>query len=335
MGTSVWRRLIVAGVSVLCVVGAADAGAVTLAQRVERAAAFVAANQADDGSFPAFSAIGSTSDAVIAFASAGIGQTQVDDAIVFLRRQTRAGHVSGVGTIGKVVLAVEAAGRDGHAFGGHDLVAEIDGAQLPSGRFAGASVFDQALATLALTAADGGYDLASLSWLLAAQCPDGGWQFDRPYHPSTEGQHCGTAGDPSDYFRSDTNTTALVVSSIAPSGKDAYDHDPFAFFDAIRDTSHGGWGYTWGFDTTDANSTSLVIQAYAADGRDVPSGAGVALRDLQYPCGAFAFSWSATGTRTGRDLGATIGAIQGLLGEPLPVPPAGTLAEAPASSCPA
>ena len=31
-----------------------------------------------------------------------------------------------------------------------------------------------------------------------------------------------------------------------------------------------GWGYTWGFETTDANSTALVIQAYAAAGTPVP-----------------------------------------------------------------
>jgi len=100
-------------------------------------------------------------------------------------------------------------------------------------------------------------------------------------------------------------------------------HDPFAFLDRLRDRTHGpahgGWGFTWGFRTTDATSTSLVLQASAARGTAVPSGGREALRRLQYQCGAVAYSWK-HGARTGPDLGATIGAILGFLRAPLPVP---------------
>lgn len=333
MGTRASRRLAVATLLLVCLSAGAAGAATPL--RTEKAAAFVASRQLDNGSFPAFSSIGSTADAVAAFVAAGEGQTQVDDAIGYLRRQTRAGNVTGIGTIAKVVMAAVAAGKDPNAFGSHDLVTEITDTQLPSGRFGDATVFDQALATLAMTAVTGGYNLSSFSWLLHGQCPDGGWQYDRPYHAATEGQHCGTPGDPTDYFRSDTNTTSLVVQAIAPSGKGTWEVDPFAYFDATRDASHGGWGYTWGYETTDANSTALVIQAYVSASTVLPTGAAAALRELQYVCGAFAYSWTTAGKRTGRDLGATIGAIQGLTRTPSPVLPGDPLGGVPATTCPA
>jgi hypothetical protein len=82
---------------------------------------------------------------------------------------------------------------------------------------------------------------------------------------------------------------------------------------------YGGWSYDLSFVSTDANSTALVLQAYAAAHVAAPKGGLAALRDLQYPgCGAWAYSWS--GTSLGPpDIGATIGAIPGLLLDPLPI----------------
>ena len=65
-----------------------------------------------------------------------------------------------------------------------------------------------------------------------------------------------------DFFDSDTNTTSYVDPGVDAAGGATFATDPFAFFDAIRDGQRHGWGYTWGFQTTDANSTALVIQAY-------------------------------------------------------------------------
>ena len=128
---------------------------------------------------------------------------------------------------------------------------------------------------------------------------------------------------------------AQATQAIAAAGATStYPHDPFRFLERIRDTAYGGWGYSWSFSGTDANSTALVIQAYVASERAIPDGAIAALRRLQYPCGSFAFTRDAAGKKTGPDVGATVGAVLGLLRVARPVPDA-TLGPLPSpSTCP-
>jgi hypothetical protein len=315
MGRTLWRftTSFLIAFLVLATGGAASA-ATDDAARAASAMAYVGAQQLSNGSFPGFSSIGSTADAVLDMAATGYDR--IPDAIAYLRRQVRRGNVTGVGLTAKVVMAAEAAGADPNVFGGVDLIARITDAERPSGRFAGASVLDQALAILALDSASVAPTVAEGTWLADAQCPDGGWQFDRPYR-ATENRHCRDRNDPSDFFSSDTNTTAYVIMAL--NGLAVAAIDPFDFLTAIRDDRYHGWGYTWGFRRTDANSTALVIQAYRAAAIAVPVGAKRALRHLQYRCGAVAFSFTDGGTRTGRDVGASIGAVLGFLREPLPV----------------
>ena len=64
-----------------------------------------------------------------------------------------------------------------------------------------------------------------------------------------------------------------------------------------------------------------MIQAFTADGRPLPKSAMGALRRLQYRCGAVAYSFTDAGRRTGKDVGASIGAVLGFLRDPLPVTP--------------
>jgi hypothetical protein len=319
------RRILrgAAGVVLVCsIASATPAHATPLTADRHRAAAaarFLVASQAPNGSFRGFSPVGSTADAVLDLVALGRGAKPQREALGFLRRQVRKGTVVSVGLQAKVVLAVEAAGGDATAFGGQDLVSDISGTYRPSGRFGTAAVFDQALAILALRAAGLALNLQAATWLADAQCPDGGWQYDRP-HRASENGHC---VDPTknDYYGSDSNTTAYAIMALQ--GLTSPSRDPFAFLNRLRDlkagAQHGGWGFTWGYRTTDANSTSLVLQAYAATGTAVPAGGREALRRLQYRCGAVAYSWK-HGARTGPDLGATIGAILGFLRAPLPVP---------------
>jgi hypothetical protein len=308
---------LVAVMLLLAVTGQAVA-ALTDQQRAERAIGYLARTQADNGSIPGFSPIGSTADAVLAIRSANVGGDVEQAAIGFLRRQTVRGNVDTIGLKAKVVLALATTGRNAHDFGGHDLVGEITETERLTGRYGNATVFDQALAILAIYGATTTIDTQAMTWLRNAECPDGGWQFDRP-HRSTEGAHCGDASDPKDFFRSDTNTTAYAVMALSLPGG-SFEGDPFAFFTRIRDDVRGGWGYTWGFTDTDANSTALVIQGFAAASVPLPNGALAALRHLQYPrCGAFAFSFTGTGARTAPNVGATIGAVPGLLRVPLPI----------------
>jgi hypothetical protein len=321
MGRTLWRitAMIAATTVVLATGNVADAKKDD-EQRAAWAMAYVGAHQLANGSFPGFSSVGSTADAVMDMAATGYGG--IPDAIGYLRRQAQRGNVNGVGLTAKVLLAAEAAdgagvsGIDVNDFGGVDLVSAITSGEKPSGRFEGASVFDQALAILALVSASETPTDAEATWLADAQCPDGGWQFDRP-HRSSENRHCRDHHDPADFTSSDTNTTAMAVMALH--GLAAPAVDPFGFFRAIRDGRFHGWGYTWGFHRTDANSTSLVVQSYVADGRSVPHGGGRALRHLQYPCGAVAYSFTGDGIRTGKDVGASIGAVVGFLREPFPV----------------
>jgi hypothetical protein len=317
MGRTHRRVVSVVAAVILCLALPSQAIALTDQQRADRAIGYLARKQADNGSLPGFSPIGSTADAILAIRSANIGADVEQAALAFLRRQTSKGNVDTIGLKAKVVLALATTGRNAHAFGGHDLVGEITETQRLNGRYGNATVFDQALAILAVYGSTSTIDAQAVSWLRAAECPDGGWQFDRP-HRAVEGAHCGDASNPKDYFRSDTNTTAYAVMALSLPGT-GWDGNPFAFFTHIRDDTRG-WGYTWGFTDTDANSTALVIQAYAAASVALPHGALAALRGLQYRrCGAFAFTRTDAGTRTPPNLGATIGAVPGLLKIAFPI----------------
>jgi hypothetical protein len=337
------RRVFACLVVAAIVAGAPEVGAAAPLrdpQRIERAVGYIASHQKPNGSVPAFSPIGSTADAVVSFVAAGSGRPQVRRALGFLRRRVKANAVDTIGLQAKVTIALVASGRSPRDFGGLNLVKALRRSILPSGRFGDAPVFDDALATLALAGVGIAVPQPALDWLLAAQCPDGGWQYDEPAG-DTEDEHCRSTTDPdTDFFASDTNTTSYVVQALeAGSAVDpAFAADPFEFFASIRDAGFGGWGYSWGVETTDANSTALVIQAYAAVGLPVPDGAMKALRALQFPrCGAWAFTWTDQDggpVRDGPNVGATIGAVLGLLRLPLPVTGAthGPAADTPACS---
>ena len=311
------RRVTAALVTLTIVVApvAAHAAAPTDRQRAARAVAYLASKQKANGAIVAFSPVGSTADAVVAFVAAGVGRTRMSKAVGYLRSQVEAGRVDSVGLQAKVVLAVSAAGLDPRTFGGANLIKALRDTE-SGGHFGTSAVFDDAMALLALESAGVAPGLTTANWLLAAQCPDGGWAYDEPYDAATDDASC-YDGTPTDYFSSDSNTTSYVVQALTNMSKTDWVADPFAFFPTVRDHAKG-WGYSAGF-TTDANSTALVLQAYAEAGLPIPTGGMSALRRLQYPvCGAFAYT-STGGAKTDPDVGATIGAVPGLLRATLPV----------------
>ncbi|MEX0832987.1 MAG: hypothetical protein WD276_03800 [Actinomycetota bacterium] len=318
------RAAVMVAVASLLVASPARA-ALTNPERARRAAGYLASQQEPNGSIPAFSPIGSTADAVLSMVAANRGDRNIRRALNYLDRQVRQSNVTGIGLTAKVAMAAFAGGRNPRDFGGENLIFAIRSSEEQDGRYGVTTpVFDDALAMLALEAVGVSPSSSARDWLLDAQCTDGGWQFDEP-SAVTDDQHCHDTLSPgTDFFDSDTNTTALATMALIEAGSAPPDVDPFVFFVDIRDSQFRGWGYTWGFDTTDANSTALVIQAYAADGRELPMGAMAALKALQYSrCGAFAYSWMDNGmggfARTGPDTGATIGGILGLLRRPFPV----------------
>ena len=284
--------LLVAAALSLAVVAPASAAPSNAVVRARTASGFLASQQKNNGSIPAFSPIGSTADAIVSLVAVKRGPATIKKGLAYLTRQTQNGNVVGVGLQAKVVMAAVAAGRDPSSFGGQDLVDAIASTERPNGRFgAGTAVFDQALAILALSAAGRTVSDKATTWLAEGQCPDGGWEYLARWTPADD-DHCVSEADPgSDFFPSDTNTTSYAVQALSALGGDELANAPFDYFDEVRDPQFDGWGYTDGY-ATDANSTSLVIQAFAADERAIPAGALAALKQLQYTgCGAFAFTW--------------------------------------------
>lgn len=301
----------------------------TPARRARVASGFVVSNQNQDGSFPGFSQLGSTADAVVSLVAARRGPKAIKRALDYL--EDNVADADTIGEKAKLVMAAVAGGRDPLSFGGQNLVQQIAESEQQNGRYgATTEVFNHALAMLALEAAPTvDPSTNAFTWLVNAQCADGGWQFDEPPRPN-EDEHC-YSGDPNaDFFQSDTNTTSYAVQAIAahPQATAPLERSPFRFFRQIRDSEKRGWGYSWTFRLTDTNSTALVIQAFKAGERALPKGALRALKRLQYRLcgnarGAFPYSYEqredGSYKKTGRDVGATIAGVLGLLRKPLPV----------------
>lgn len=313
------RRSLVAvlAIAIVVTVPSAAGAAWTTPERIASAAGFISSEQRNNGSIPAFSLIGSTADAVVSLVAAQRGPINIKKALNFLTKRAEAGDLNGaIGLQAKVVMAAVAGGRNPRNFGGHDLVQEIAATEQPDGHYgASTAVFDHALAMLALEAAGQDPSAIARTWLLQQQCGDGGWAYDMGPQPNDD-SHCqDTIVPATDWFTSDTNTTANAVMALeADTGSGHPDADPFGYFDSVRDGSNG-WPYTGSWPGTDANSTALVIQAYAAASQQIPTGAMGALKGLQMKgCGGFRYQ-----TGLNPDVGSTIGGILGLSKQPLPV----------------
>ena len=302
----------------------------TSADRARIAARFLVSHQAEDGSFQALSAVGSTADAIFSLVAVRRAPRAIATAIAYL--ESDEAEIDTVGELAKVVLALVAAGEDPTSFGGRDLIAEIEAAQQLDGRYgAQTSVLGHAFGMLALEAAAAPATLPlAADWIVDAQCTGGGWQYLEPATPA-EDDECSLG--PLDVDRANTDTTAAAVQALAALPVPVPPrHDPFAFFEAAIDPAHGGWGYGFGIGTqTNSNSTAYVLQAYAAADRKPPGGTRRALARLQgrlcgSNAGGFFYTW---GDEDGdgsdervqpNDLAATIAAVPGLLLTPLPQP---------------
>lgn len=318
-------------------------------QEVARdAVRYLVSRQHDNGSFPGFSPIGSTADAALSMTIAGRGGAQVRDALRYLARKV---DEATLGQKAKIVMAAVAAGKDLSSYAGGDLIAQLQASQQSNGQYSEegdfSAVTTHALVSLALAAHGHGINDPAADWLVAAQCPDGGWQFDEPHQPG-EDEHC--YGGSTDFSTSDSNTTSYAVQALATHSHEMQlEADPFGYFPLTKDSVKGGYRYShedtqFGSPSyTDANSTALVIQAYlTCDTCDFAPPLR-ALRALEYShCGslqgAFAFTWqnvdgdlrrvpSKAEARAERSndgstvAGATIGVIPGLMLVSLPVEP--------------
>ncbi|MFN2594252.1 MAG: hypothetical protein ABR579_05120 [Actinomycetota bacterium] len=317
-------------------------------KRASLATRYVVTRQHKDGSFPGFSSIGATADGVLSLESAARGQKAIDKGISYLKANIDS---ASLGQKAKAAIAAVAAGQDPRSFGGHNLVKEMKSSQKSSGRYAEkgdfTAVITHSLVMIALDAAGTQPSAKAQSWLHDAQCPDGGWQYDGPREKG-ENKHCyDSTKSAKDFTTTDTNTTSYAVQAlVATHAKVLFKTNPFRYFASSRDDI-GGWRYSYKSRSggthvyMDSNSTALVLQAYAAEGKKIPAHGIRAIERLQYrKCGslegAFARTWEKSGGKLHRSpsitdakaekgsdgptvIGATVGAIPGLLGDPLPI----------------
>ncbi len=174
------------------------------------------------------------------------------------------------GPLAKSLLAVVVAGGDPTAFGGHDLVAELQALETTQGRFSDQSAYGdysntigQSLAVIALARAGQGLNVGSVEQLLGRQCTDGGFsgsldKADRcvsdPDATAFAVQALLTAGA-STFCNGDLEGLATRAGSAAAAGLDR--------LEAIQGTSGG---FTSADGAVNANTTGVAAQALTAGG---------------------------------------------------------------------
>ena len=295
---------------------------------------------------------GVTADAVLALAAAGTGQVEAT-----LATQTLATHFVDytgfgdptevyAGSVAKLLNVAVAQGVDPTAFGGVDLVATLGGLEQPSGRFSdvtkygdASNTFGQSLALIGLHRAGGTVSATATDYLLAQQCPGGGFQL-----------YMADAGCTDD-ANADPDATAMAVQALIAVGGHGAAANAGLDYLATRQAAGGGVGGGGPQTAANANSTGLAGQAFLAGGRTTQARAAVTfLTGLQYGCalpaavrGGIAYDRAtydakvAAGTSavpTDPDRRSTSQALLALAGVPLgSVTSAGATAEAPALAC--
>lgn len=297
---------------------------------------------------------GVTADAVLALAATGTAQTQAAATTDYLAAHvvdyTGFGDPTEVyaGSVAKLVNVAIAQGRDPRAFGGHDLVATLQGLETADGRFSDDSqwgdysnVFGQSFALIALKRAGVNPSPASIEFLLEQQCPGGGFQLymDAP---------C------ADDSAADPDATAMAVQALLFAGDGAQAATAASAgldFLASVQGADGGLGGGAPQTAPNANSTGLAGQAFLAGGRTAQAAlARSYITDLQYGCelpaplhGGIAYdpaaydaqvALGAAATPIDQDRRSTTQALLALAGTPLyAVTAAGASATAPALAC--
>ncbi|GAB3594979.1 hypothetical protein GCM10027446_19590 [Angustibacter peucedani] len=238
---------------------------------------------------------GLTLDAVLALDASGVGQDAASTATQYVADHVRS-YISGidyggageryVGPIAKTLNAAVAQQVDPAAFGGVDLVAELEALEQPSGRFqdtfdpmvSGAdysNTFGQSFAVLGLERAGAGASAQAVAFLELQQCPAGGFRL-------TEG-----AAACADDTTADPDSTSLALQAlIAAKGTGAASVVKGLTWLAGRQGSDGGFGGGTTTEAENANSTGLAGQALLAGGRTAQARKAVAyVKGLQYGCG--------------------------------------------------
>ncbi|HHK60216.1 MAG TPA: hypothetical protein ENJ73_00635 [Desulfobacterales bacterium] len=229
------------------------------------AVAWLKTQQNTDGGFgsPA-SSVGTTADVLLAVAATG------DNAIAWSKAgktpldylTANVGSVKKAGTLGKVITALIASGKNPRDVGGVDLVARLEKMIGSDGKIGGDDEYinDHCTAMIALAAARRPIPTATVNYLLGKQIDDGTWAWN--------GDTSAGSGD--------NNTAAMAVVALIAAGVPADNpqiQKTLAHFKE-QQNQDGGFPYInpspYGTDS-DSNSTAVVMWAIKAAGQD-PAG---------------------------------------------------------------
>jgi hypothetical protein len=269
-----WARGATVGLAVAATLAATvpgAAGATPTTKNPAKAAAGWLARQFTGPNADHITAFGSDSpgitvDAVLSLDAAGVAQDAARRATHWLRTQAKSyvsasgGHDPG--RLAKLLLVAEAQHGDPHSFGGLDLIAELEGAEQPSGAYTntadpstGDNPVSQSLVLIALshTGSIGDWpDAAAIAWLAGQECGDGGFYFATQPAPA---QNC-----------NDVDSTAYAAQALLTV------HSSVAA-DAVRwlrqhRNPDGGYGLAFGSSdpASNANSTAVTVQALLQSG---------------------------------------------------------------------
>lgn len=247
---------------------------------------------ANGGTMPGFSPgtsdWGLTIDAILALASGGRGDEapaaiagqQLDQNLNSYITWDDFGvpGVLGAGQVGKSLLAARILGYDGHAFGGRDLENDLRSLMQTSGEQTGrfsdlnefgdfSNAFGQSLSILALDRSASGVPDAAIDFLLAQQCPNGGFRLFYDV-----GAGCASNDNV------DTDATAMSVQALqavepTPATEAALDAAEVWLL-SIQDDETGGFGGTGPTVAVNSNSTGLIVQALRGLAAEAAADAG-------------------------------------------------------------
>jgi hypothetical protein len=226
--------------------------------------------------------VGLTEDAVLALTAAGDGESaaaraataqiaaHVTDFVSFDNLGFPGVHIAGA--VAKSLLVAEVQGADSATFGGRDLEPELRALMVDSGASAGrfedvlqglgadsSNGFSQALAVLALLRTPDGVPADAVTYLLAQQCPDGGFRL------SYDSASCTSNAD------DDADSTGIAVQALAAlpasSAITAAQAKAVAWLKATQDNGTGSFSNSVpGQAQPNTNSTGLATSALRLGG---------------------------------------------------------------------
>jgi len=221
------------------------------------------------------------------------------------------------GMVGKLLLAVAAAGADPHNFGGLNLVTRLGELYDPvTGWYHAGSAFKHALALEGLAAVEESIPPTATQVLLAEQRADGGWGWP-------------IGGDGSDNDTTGRVMSALIRSGVPPTHPALVSATRYLEAEQLPD---GGWGGFLEGSPSNSNSIALVTQGLLSAEKDprrppfarlTAQGTLItppdALLHFQEPSGAFAYTEAQPESR----LLAVLDALPTLLAPYPPLPSEG------------